>query len=257
VCVDPLEIERALVNLVVNARDVMPGGGIVKISTALGRVDGALSVELSVADQGPGIAEADLPHIFEPFYTTRQAAGGTGLGLATVLGTAEQHGGSVRVEKGAGGGSVFTICLPPAEVPPDSQTSHPAPGPAMPAARVIEFLVVDDEPMIANVTRRILGALGHVVRVATQPNEALAIWADHAASIDLVICDVVMAPMRGPELVERMADVGVAPRVLFITGYSEEAVRSELKHPVLAKPFSASALWKAINDVLEAGPDER
>jgi two-component system cell cycle sensor histidine kinase/response regulator CckA len=104
--------------------------------------------------------------------------------------------------------------------------------------------------MIANVTRRMLGSRGHLVRVATQPEEALAIWAEHGASIDLVVCDVVMAQMRGPELVTRLAESGVTPRVLFITGYSEEATRSELGHPVLGKPFTATALWQAISDVL-------
>ena len=122
-----------------------------------------------------------------------------------------------------------------------------------PPARVFEFLVIDDEPMIANVTRRMLGARGHVVRVASEPAEALAIWTRHGGAIDLVICDVVMAPLRGPQLVERLAEVGVTPRVLFITGYSEEAVRAELKHPVLAKPFSATALWNAIHAAVVAG----
>jgi len=258
--VDLLEIERALVNLVINARDVMPNGGVVLIATGRRRVDGVGFVELSVADRGPGIDELDLPHIFEPFYTTHEAAGGTGLGLATVLGTAEQHGGTVEVQPRAGGGSVFTILLPSAErlreAMPNSRrvdgpVSRAAEGAAAPPQRVLQLLVVDDEPMIATVTGRLLTSRGHQVRIASEPKDALAIWAEHGQSIDLVICDVAMAEMRGPELIARLCESGVIPRVLFITGYSEEATRSELGHPVLAKPFTATALWNAVLELTD------
>jgi two-component system cell cycle sensor histidine kinase/response regulator CckA len=111
-------------------------------------------------------------------------------------------------------------------------------------------LLVDDEPMIADVTRRMLERLGHKVRVTTKPQEALCIWAEHGPTIDLVICDVVMAQMRGPELVVRLRQGGSKPPVLFITGYSEEAVRSELGHPVLAKPFTVDTLLAAIEKAL-------
>jgi PAS domain S-box-containing protein len=248
--VDPLEIERALVNLVINARDVMPNGGVVLIRTATRRVNGSWHVELSVADRGPGVSAVDLPHIFEPFYTTRRDAGGTGLGLATVLGTAEQHGGTVRVEPRAGGGSVFTLVLPAAEINSDRPSIASEPGSARNGLSSLSLLVIDDEPMIADVTRRMLAARGHSVLVARTPDEALGIWTEHGAAIDLVICDVVMAQMRGPELVVRMACTGVSPRVLFITGYSEEAAHSELGHPVLCKPFTAVALWRAVGDAL-------
>jgi two-component system cell cycle sensor histidine kinase/response regulator CckA len=250
--VDLLEIERALVNLVTNARDVMPKGGVVRIATGERSVNGVRFVELSVADQGPGISEVDLPHIFEPFYTTRQEAGGTGLGLATVLGTAEQHGGTVRVEARATGGSIFTIVLPAAQSPGETQASSAEVSSPRDAARRLHLLVVDDEPMVANVTQRLLEVRGHKVRVASEPQGALAIWAEHGQSIDLVVCDVAMAQMRGPELIARLSASGVTPRVLFITGYSEEATRSELGHPVLAKPFTATALWNAISDVVDA-----
>ncbi|HYP98856.1 MAG TPA: PAS domain-containing protein [Polyangiaceae bacterium] len=260
--VDVLEIERALVNLVINARDVMPRGGVVRIATGQRRIDGVGFVELSVADEGPGIDERDLPHIFEPFYTTHQAQGGTGLGLATVLGTAEQHGGTVRVDARAGGGSVFAMLLPIAEpvreISPSSRRGSAEAGdagepPAERKARPLQLLVVDDEPMIATVTGRLLSSRGHQVRVVSDPKEALAIWAEHGKSIDLVICDVAMAEMRGPELIARLGESGVVPRVLFITGYSEEATRSALGHPVLAKPFTATALWKAVNELSDPG----
>ena len=254
---DPLEIERALVNLVINARDAMPGGGVVKIVTRVRQLGAAKQVELSVEDEGQSFDEATRAHLFEPFYTTRSAAGGTGLGLPTVLGTAEQHGGTVRVTSRVGGGSIFTIVLPAVE---DSTTELP-PAAAAPAgsgskapsgdARALTLLLVDDEVMVADVTRRMLERHGHKVLVATKPEEALALWTVHAEEIDLVICDVVMAQMRGPVLVKRLRQLGKAPRVLFITGYSEEAVRSELDHPVLAKPFTIDALLLAIRSVLQ------
>jgi two-component system cell cycle sensor histidine kinase/response regulator CckA len=248
--VDALEIERALVNLVVNARDAMPNGGLVRITTREHRLNGTQCVELCVADTGPGIDEADLAHIFEPFYTTRQDAGGTGLGLATVLGTAEQHGGTVRVESRAGAGSAFTIVLPAAESRAEGPARRSDKAPVRRGEQALHLLVIDDEPMIASLTQRILGSRGHVVHVASFPEQALAIWREHGAHIDLVICDVVMAQMRGPELIMRLGESGKTPRVLFITGYSEEATRSELGHPVLAKPFTAAALWTAISAVV-------
>jgi signal transduction histidine kinase/CheY-like chemotaxis protein len=248
--VDPLEIERALVNLVVNARDAMPEGGVVRIGTGAQQVAGGLVVELWVADEGRGIDEDDRAHIFEPFYTTRKDAGGTGLGLATVLGTAEQHGGTVRVDARRGGGSVFTIVLPAVESQAEPEAVNADVRALSVEPRSLRLLVVDDEPMIADVTRLLLEREGHEVWIASLPNEALALWVEHGATIDLVICDVAMAQMRGPELIARMAEVGAAPRVLFITGYSEEAVHSELRHPVLGKPFTSAALSRAVHDAI-------
>ena len=250
--VDLLEMERALVNLVVNARDAMPGGGAVQIGTRVRRRDGALQVEFSVADEGEGIGEADASRIFEPFFTTREHAGGTGLGLATVLGTAEQHGGTVRAEPRPGGGSVFTIALPAVEAELAPTTPPVEAVVSKRVARALSLLVIDDEAQVADVTRRILETHGHVVRVASAPEQALQIWAEHGASIDLVICDVAMAQMRGPELILQLSASGLSPRVLFITGYSEEAAQSPLGHPVLAKPFAGTALLRAISDALDA-----
>jgi PAS domain S-box-containing protein len=244
---DPLEMERALVNLVVNARDAMPAGGVVRIATDVCDVDGVPHVRLSVADEGPGIDEAVRPHIFEPFYTTKSDSGGTGLGLATVLGTAEQHGGTVQVEPRSGGGTIFSIVLPAAHAAEVGVAAlRPNPELSPRSARPLQLLIVDDDTKVAEVTRRLLEGRGHAVRVATRPEQALQIWAEHGATLDLVICDVVMAQMRGPALVARMAAHGVSPRVLFITGYSEEAVHAELGHPVVTKPFTTDVLLAAV-----------
>ncbi|HEX2732523.1 MAG TPA: ATP-binding protein [Polyangiaceae bacterium] len=248
--VDALEIERALVNLVVNARDVSAPGSTVKLETRASRSADGEWVEITVSDAGPGIKDADLPHIFEPFYTTR--AGGTGLGLATVLGTAEQHGGTVRVSTESRVGSRFTIVLPAAK--PETQR-EPASSPSASrpiSIRTLEILVIDDEPMVAEATRRLLASRGHRLRVATSASDALGIWAKHGAEIELVICDVVMPQMRGPELITRLAAErlerwsSTPPRVLFMSGYNEEATHAGLGKQVLAKPFTLSALEAAI-----------
>jgi two-component system cell cycle sensor histidine kinase/response regulator CckA len=249
--VDPLEMERALVNLVVNARDAMPGGGVVHIATGVRKVHGAMQVAFSVGDEGAGIEEAVRSHIFEPFFTTRGHTGGTGLGLATVLGTAEQHGGTVQVDTRPGGGTLFTIVLPAAEFDEDSTAARRLDaGLPRRELRPLQLLIIDDEAKVAEVTRRILEARGHAVQVTSHPAEAQEIWAERGATIDLVICDIAMAHMRGPELVARMSAGGARPRVLFITGYSEEAVHAELGHPVLTKPFTADALLAAIVDAV-------
>jgi two-component system cell cycle sensor histidine kinase/response regulator CckA len=130
-------------------------------------------------------------------------------------------------------------------VPSDLQDEPPKAN-----TRALTLMVVDDELMVADVTRRLLERHRHKVLVATKPQDALALWADQAAEIDMVICDVVMPEMRGPALIERLRQSGKTPRVLYITGYSEEAVRCELDHPVLGKPFTLDALLRAINEVL-------
>lgn len=250
VLVDSLEIERALVNLVVNARDAMPRGGVVGIATRERWIDGTRWVELSVADRGAGISEEDRQFIFEPFYTTRRNTGGTGLGLATVLGTAEQHGGTVEVSGREGGGAVFTMLLPAAESRSPRQSEHPHSASAQATLRSLQLMVIDDEPMVADVTRRMLASRGHVVHVANNPGQAQTIWREHGSAINLVLCDVVMPEMRGPELIEHLASSGVVPRVLFLSGYNEEGTHAKLGHPVLAKPFSAAALEAAIMDAI-------
>jgi CheY-like chemotaxis protein/anti-sigma regulatory factor (Ser/Thr protein kinase) len=252
--IDTVAMERALVNLVANARDAMPNGGIVRIQTSARRIEGAMKVELSVADEGIGIDDADRPYLFEPFFTTRAGAGGTGLGLATVLGTAEQHGGTVRVDKRTSGGSIFTIVLPALETTEQSEdASEPVdPQASKPDLRRLQLLVIDDDVRVADVLRRMLEHEGHAVYVATQPPAALEHWVKHGRDMDLVICDVAMASMRGPELMAHLAKHGPRPRVLYITGYSHEATLSTLGGPVLAKPFSSDALRRAI--VAAIGP---
>lgn len=248
--VDALEIERALVNLVVNARDVVAAGGTVRIVTRAHTVDGSHWVELTVQDDGPGIAHSEVPHIFEPFYSTRVGSGGTGLGLATVLGTAEQHGGTVRVDTEPGKGSAFTIVLPGVE-PHSREPSleHRAVTPRT-AVAPLRILVIDDEPMVAEAASRMLRSRGHRVKVETAPLEVLSWWRDRRSEFDIVVCDVVMPEMRGPELIARLSEEGGAPSVLFMSGYNEDETLTKADITVLAKPFTVSALEEAITRVL-------
>jgi two-component system cell cycle sensor histidine kinase/response regulator CckA len=247
--VDALEVERALVNLVVNARDVSPHGAVVKISTRASQEDGGDWVELTVSDEGPGIDESDLAHIFEPFYTTRAHSGGSGLGLATVLGTAEQHGGTVRVATRQAKGTVFSIVLPAAVGEMAAPVSLPQVALRTHAARKMSILIIDDEAMVAEATRRMLSSRGHRVHVAVSPSEAVVVWDVLKDEVDLVICDVVMPEVRGPELIELLATSGRTPRVVFMSGYSEEGTHAKLAS-VLAKPFTLSALEAAIEHAM-------
>jgi PAS domain S-box-containing protein len=253
VYVDPVEIERALVNLVVNARNVMPNGGVVKIAVATRHDGDTQLVDISVADQGPGISEAELPHIFEPFYTTRGHAGGVGLGLATVLGTAEQHGGTVRVSSKAGDGAVFTLVIPSADQKLQRHEIRQITAPYEGKQKALQILVIDDEPMISGVVQRMLAALGHTVLVANDSKEAEELWLDKGQMMDLVICDVVMPDVRGPELIRKLSRDGPAPLVLFMSGYNEEAALAPLEHPILPKPFSVTDLTKAIRQLTSSG----
>lgn len=245
ISVDALELERALVNLVINARDFSPPGGEVSIKTSQSYEDGRSWVHFSVSDQGTGIDDNEVSQVFEPFFTTRGQEGGTGLGLATVLGTAEQHGGTARVASSETGGTVFTISLPAASSEDSARSDRKPLQSAVDGARW-KLLVIDDEPRVANVACRMLQAQGHVVQVATTRDQALEIWRAGGRSFDLVLCDVVMPELRGPELVLKMAERGPTPCVLFMSGYNEEATHSRLSHPVIAKPFSAQALVQAI-----------
>jgi PAS domain S-box-containing protein len=247
--VDPMLIEQALINLVINARDAMPDGGTVTLSTRVaGGPSGSAWVELGVADDGPGLTRELQDRIFEPFFTTKGELG-TGLGLPMVLGTVEQHGGSVEVDSQPGRGTRFRLRLPA------DPSARPAPLAAeareLPVARSGgEVLVVEDDPLVATVIARTLQRHGFSVALAHGAREALELWAQHA-TISLVICDVSMAEMRGPELVARLRQSGRPLRVLYVTGYSGE-VRDARDERILAKPFAPAALIRALSELASA-----
>jgi two-component system cell cycle sensor histidine kinase/response regulator CckA len=247
ICVDPVLVEQALINLVINARDAMATGGTVTLRTCV-RVAGSgqRMVEIEVADEGPGMDAALKAQIFEPFFTTKGELG-TGLGLPTVLGTVEQHGGSVEVDSERGAGARFRLRFPAEEILRAESLAPEPKGPDVePAGR--EILVVEDEPLVAAVIARSLERKGHTVLLAQRPGDALGLWRQHP-DLALVICDVSMAEMRGPELVNLLRQGGRAVRVLYVTGYSA-GVHDIFGDPMLPKPFSPRELQRAVSDLI-------
>ncbi|HEU4578917.1 MAG TPA: PAS domain-containing protein [Polyangiaceae bacterium] len=250
--VDPALIEQALINLVINARDAMPHGGTVTLATrAVNGPGAACWVELEVGDDGPGMDTELKSRIFEPFFTTKGERG-TGLGLPTVLATVEQHGGTMEVESERGKGARFRMRLP-ADSAGRPQSLAPEASRAESGGASREILVVEDEPLVAAVIARSLERNGHRPLLAHRPSEALRLWEAHP-DVALVICDVSMAEMQGPELVALLRQSGRAVNVIYVTGYQPhglgEAGADTSRDRVLTKPFSPRELLRAVSESL-------
>jgi CheY-like chemotaxis protein len=213
-------------------------------------------VTLTVEDTGTGMSRDVQDRIFEPFFTTKPPGHGTGLGLSTVYGIVAQSGGQIFVRSAPGAGSAFTICLPaqPADGEPVSGTSpaHPVRGGAE------TVLLVEDELLVRQLTHEILRRHGYHVLEAADGLEALTLIHDHPGPIDLLLTDVVMPRMSGHELVERARPVRPEMRVLYVSGYSEEAIarQGQLTEGVdlLAKPFTPGLLTAKIRELLDRTP---
>jgi PAS domain S-box-containing protein len=262
---DPVQIEQVLMNLAANARDAMPGGGTLTIETATVQVDESYVqrhsivpegdyVLLTVADSGQGIAAEHMPHIFEPFYTTKEAGKGTGLGLATVYGIVKQNAGFVWVYSEPGLGTTFKIYLPQVH----SLTSEVRIAkPVESSSRGCEtLLLVEDEASVRQASRQFLTRSGYNVLEATDGADALRTSREHAGPIHLMVTDVVMPRMGGPKLAELLADERPEMKVLFVSGYAENTVLQHGKIDVstrfLQKPFSLKMLARKVREVLEA-----
>jgi signal transduction histidine kinase/ActR/RegA family two-component response regulator len=260
---DPGQLEQVLINLAVNARDAMPGGGRLTIATEdvdLERplVQGRFSipagayVKMTVSDTGKGMDKEVLAHIFEPFFTTKELGKGTGLGLATVYGIVKQSDGYIAAESLPAGGSRFTIFLPHCGV---SGASRPAlsPDPVAPRSRGAEtVLVVDDEPLVRGLVSTILGELGYHVVQAGNGGEALAWEAENSEPVHLLLTDVVMPGMSGIELAAELRRRRPECRVLFMSGYSSDVVaRPEpTAGELLRKPFTQEELARRVHEGL-------
>ncbi|MBF5046252.1 MULTISPECIES: PAS domain S-box protein [Myxococcaceae] len=260
---DPGQVDQVLMNLVVNARDAMPHGGLLGVETsevalAQGNAAGLPAgpyVVLSVRDTGIGMDAATRARLFEPFFTTKAAGKGTGLGLSTVYGIVQQSGGALEVESSPGAGSTFRVLLPRAPAAPqgtedEADGAHPAPGGHE------TVLVVEDEAPVRGAACRILERQGYRVLEAKHGADALQVLAAHDGPVHLVLTDVVMPEMGGAELVRELRARGVPARVLFMSGYSEEAVatRGVLVEGVglLEKPFDLQVLLRRVREVLDA-----
>ncbi len=260
---DPSQIDQVVTNLVINARDAMPNGGELTIQTVAAEIDeaemarlGAQSrpgpfVTLSVRDTGAGMDAATRERIFEPFFTTKGATKGTGLGLATVYAIVSGAGGFVSVESELGRGSVFAIRLPCEEHGLAAQ-SIALPGDSVHGDECI--LLVEDEPSVRTLTARLLEELGYTVLAAGSPSEAIAIVEAKKVTIDLVLTDVVMPEMSGRELAERIAPLLPHAKILFFSGYSNDAVLMqsirEREVAFLPKPFTREMLASAVRTAL-------
>ena len=259
VLADGSQVEQVLMNLVVNARDAMPRGGLLSIRTARETHDTGEFVRLSVRDQGTGIDAAVLPHIFEPFFTTKPPGSGTGLGLATAHGIVEQSGGFITVDSTPGRGTTFHVHLPRAEA-----SAQPAPvAPVVPAAAPTPratgsatVLVVDDEAGVRRVAVMSLRRAGFTVLEAGSLSAALDLAATHDAPIDLLISDVVMPGGYGPDLYEKLKKRRAGLRVLFMSGHTDQRLSGhgvlEPGVALLAKPFTPAELCRRVSELVGA-----
>lgn len=262
---DAGQLEQVLVNLVVNARDAMPDGGVVRIETARVTIDESHCatnpdarpgphVVLTVSDTGAGIDAATLERLFEPFFTTKPRGQGTGLGLATVYGIVRQSDGHIAVHSEPGQGSAFSVYLPEAEAPTTVETPDAdRDGPIRSGTEVI--LVVDDDPALRSLVRRVLERHGYHVLEASSGAEALAVSADAGRPIDILLTDVVMPEMSGPQLAVRFLQQRPTVPVLYMSGYTDNEVErhgiAESGAPFLQKPFTPDTLARKLRHVLD------
>jgi PAS domain S-box-containing protein len=269
VLADPGQLEQVLMNLALNARDAMPDGGTLTIETSNITVDedsmaaGSKSppgrhVRLRVSDTGTGMTHEVMEHAFEPFYTTKEKGSGSGLGLATVYGIVTQAGGDVHISSEPGTGTSVAITFPASEQAP-ARLPDAGTGRRAPAGETV--LVVEDEPALREVTRRIFVRNGYQVITAGSGPEALGIARDHPGEIHLLVTDVVMPQMLGKEVAERMRLIMPGIEVLFMSGYARPVLASQGKlEPGVAlveKPFSEADLIAVAAQVLDSRPGGR
>ena len=261
---DRSQIEQVIMNLAVNARDAMPRGGRLTIETANVEFDSAMSrgataiapgkyVMLAVTDNGIGMDEKTKAHIFEPFFTTKEKGKGTGLGLATVYGVVKQSGGYVWVYSEPGHGTTFKIYLPQIaeEVPVTGQESGLDFRHASKGSEVI--LLVEDEAGVRELAREYLEMSHYTVLVAENGHTALELAAMHAGPIHLLMTDVVMPGIGGRELAERMTRLRPDIKVLYMSGYTEQAVNQQGiladDAVLLQKPFTLTTLASKLSEI--------
>ncbi len=269
VLIDPHEVEQVVLNLVLNARDAMPGGGQIAIEIAHELLDAVAAadggapltgwyVRVSVRDTGTGIAPEVRAHLFEPFFTTKDAGKGTGMGLASVDAIVRQNHGTIAVDTAPGKGSTFSLYFPAVSAEltvPARQT--PKPGVRAHADSATILLVEDEDPLRA-VVARMLAQAGYRVLDARSPSEAIQLFVEHQADIALLVTDVIMPEMNGPALAQRLVALRPELRVLFVSGYTEELPVLNApggKSQFLAKPFSSTTLIAAVAEMLELSGD--
>jgi CheY-like chemotaxis protein len=263
---DPGQVEQVLLNLVVNARDAMPQGGALTITTAnlettSGHIDNGVRLDagswvvLSVRDTGCGMAADVVPRIFEPFFTTKAPGRGTGLGLATVYGIVAQSHGQIAFDTGVGTGTTFRIYLP-AVIPEGDRADGTAERrrPAPPGGETI--LLVEDEVAIRRLMQTALQQHGYVVLSAGDAEEALQLATQHDGPIHLLLSDIVMPGASGVDLAQRLVASRPDTKVMHISGFSVAAHVARLKANVtfLQKPFTPETLLRTVRECLSSSP---
>ena len=261
--VDPTQLEQVVVNLIANARDAMPSGGKLTVEVASVELDALYAathpevvpgphVMIAVSDTGSGVSDEVREHVFEPFYTTKEGSGGTGLGLATVYGVVKQSGGSIGVYSEPGSGAAFKVYLPRVFETPEAP-AVPSVEPEVPAGTETILLAEDDEAVRA-IAVLALSRAGYRVLAADGGPMALELAADHAGVIHLLVTDVVMRAMSGRQLAEELGRVRPETRILYMSGYTENTI---VHHGVLdpdieflAKPFTPTALVNKVRGLL-------
>jgi CheY-like chemotaxis protein len=262
---DPGQIEQVIMNLVVNARDAMPKGGRLTIETrnvtigeevrldAVGVAPGSY-VLLTVRDNGHGMDAETRSHLFEPFFTTKEKGKGTGLGLSTVYGIVKQSGGSIVVESAPGRGSTFRIYFPRVEQEILGPTG--AADTIDPVRGRETILLIEDEPAVRGLVHETLRLHGYTVLAARHGIEALLASAKYVGPIHLILTDVVMPQMSGPEVAEKILTVRPGVKVLYMSGYPDHPVFDQgsvrRETGFLPKPFSPHVLVQKVREVLDS-----
>lgn len=268
--IDPGQVEQIIMNLAVNARDAMPGGGELTIETLNVVMDGTYAcshfpvepgsyVMLSVSDTGCGMDADTQARIFEPFFTTKEPGKGTGLGLATVYGIVKQSGGSIWVSSEPGKGTTFKIYFPRVEGATERSEPPSAPDAACSGSETI--LLVEDEEMVRALAQAILERNGYTVLAARNVNDAVRFAQDRPDEIHLLLTDTIMPGMNGPELAERILSIRPDIKVLYMSGYSFKAFPSaaawEPGPAFLQKPFTPQTLAHKVRELLSVPQSNR
>jgi len=260
---DPGQIEQIIMNLAVNARDAMPNGGSMTVETSNVELDEAYArghvqvkpgpyVMLAVTDTGCGMDASTQAHIFEPFFTTKEPGKGTGLGLATVYGIVKQHGGNIWVYSEAGQGTALKVYLPRVETGGAKVEPHRAATHELRGSETI--LVVEDEHAVRSLMVRMLRSMGYWVLEASRADEALMVCLRHKGPVHLLLTDVVMPQKSGRDLLDHLKPLRPDIKVLFTSGYTEEALHRKVLErdaAFLPKPFTEEALARKVRDVLD------
>ncbi|MCX6178804.1 MAG: ATP-binding protein [Chlorobiales bacterium] len=267
---DPSQIIQILTNLCVNARDAISGNGTITIETNTIHVDQANIntghtctipgdyITLSITDNGHGIDTQHLPHIIEPFFTTKEVGKGSGMGLATVYGIVKQGNGFIDIESEKGKGTTIIIYLP-LQQEQSLLVNGPIEEPELPHGKGM-ILLVEDQPDILQLCRKMLEHQGYTVLAASGPLEAITLAKEKRKNIDLLVTDVIMPEMNGSDLFKKIAPICPKLHVLYMSGFPAEYIGKQLRGDegvnFIEKPFSITALTKIVHDILKKRPEK-